>query len=188
MCLGWWSSNSFSGDSWLRSFLRVDFFIHLSYELYLGSYLLGSPSCHPLSFIIFPSALGIYPHCFLKRNHILCPRPSFQIFRQGIFKHELKYISEQRNFLPLFCLSISVGFNVIVNVMRLIHFQTANVFFCLCFSVALINCLTNQIHPKQKPDATRPLESHGQEMPQRKFQEWKCLFVTFCYFFLWNKH
>lgn len=44
-------------------------------------------------------------------------------------------------------------------------------FFHLCLSVAIINCLTDQINPKQKPDATRHLESHGQEMPQHKCQE-----------------
>lgn len=61
-------------------------------------------------------------------------------------------------------------------------------FFHLCLSVAIINCLTDQINPKQKPDATRHLESHGQETPQHKCQEWKHLSVIFCYFFFWTKN
>lgn len=80
-----------------------------------GLSILPSPIFHR-----FPTALGIYPYRVLKRKHMLCSRPSFQIFRQQIFKHELKYISKQKNFPLLSCLS--TGFNVIANVTRLVNF------------------------------------------------------------------
>lgn len=71
-----------------NTYIHVDFLFNSVFcGLYSGPYL----PCHLLSFHLLSTAMGIYSHCVLKNKQILPSRPAFQIFREGIFKHELKY-------------------------------------------------------------------------------------------------